>query len=136
MSTCHSCTCSQWLVEPSTPYPASVFPDLDLMHSLIDLYFENYNIYLPLLHRPTFEKNIQKGLHLVEEPFGTIALLTCALGAKFSDDPRTLLVSDDIYSAGWKWFRYVQQSRKAFRGDTVSVYDLQTFAVSILRTEY
>ncbi len=102
------------------------------MSSLIDLYFENYNVYMPLLHRPTFEKSMQQGLHLINESFGAIVLLTCALGAKFSDDPRTLLNMTNMHSAGWKWFKYVQESRKAFRGANVCLYDVQIFAVSDL----
>jgi hypothetical protein len=40
------------------------FPSDILMNQLIDLYFIHQNIYLPLLHRPTFERGIAEGLHL------------------------------------------------------------------------
>ena len=101
---------------------------------LFDLFFLHFATYLPVLHRPTFEKNIQQGLHLVEEPFGTIALLTCALGAKFSDDPRTLLVSDDIYSAGWKWFLLVNRLRKMSFAPA-NIYDVQICVVRDVHRE-
>jgi hypothetical protein len=34
------------------------------MGQLLELYFTHQNIYLPLLHRPTFERGVLEGLHL------------------------------------------------------------------------
>jgi hypothetical protein len=34
------------------------------MGDLVELYFARQNIYLPLLHRPIFERAIADGLHL------------------------------------------------------------------------
>ena len=57
-----------------------------LMAQLVHSYFANYNIYMPILHRPTFEKGIREGCHLVDQGFGATVLLVCALGAKFVED--------------------------------------------------
>lgn len=100
------------------------------MHALHDLYFENCNVYLPLLHRPTFQRNLQQGLHLTNDSFGATVLMMCALGAKFSDDPRTLLDGSSTHSSGWKWFKCVQDARRAFRSAPPCIYDLQMYAVS------
>lgn len=100
------------------------------MHDLHDLYFANYNVYLPLLHRPTFQKSLQQDLHLVNDSFGAVVLMMCALGAKFSDDPRTLLVDPNKHSSGWKWFKCVQDTRRAFRSAVPCIYDLQIYTVS------
>ncbi|KAJ6482780.1 fungal-specific transcription factor domain-containing protein [Mycena sanguinolenta] len=43
------------------------FPSEPLMNQLIELYFIRQNVYFPLLHRPTFEREIAEGLHLRSE---------------------------------------------------------------------
>ena len=65
------------------------------MDSLIELYFSLYNIYTPVLHRPLFLAAIAEGLHVRDQDFGSVVLLACALGARFSNDPRVLLDEDD-----------------------------------------
>ena len=57
------------------------FPDLDLALHCIDLYFKYSNLYLPLLHRPTFYKYVREGLHLTDGDFAPVSLLVCAVGA-------------------------------------------------------
>ena len=95
--------------------PSHTFPDEDLLYSLVDLYFSQINLFLPLLHRPTFEKSINAGLHWKDSRFGEILLLVCALGSKYSEDSRTLLDDSSSYlSAGWKWFSQVQMVQKSF----------------------
>jgi hypothetical protein len=82
------------------------------MQSLIELYFAHQNVFLPLFHRPTFEKSVADGLHLSDEHFAEKLLLVCAIASRYSDDPRVLL--DDMparESCGWKWFSQVEVSR-------------------------
>ena len=121
--------CLQWTVIPNYPYPLQLFPEPALMLHLVDLYFANFNIYMPVLHRPLFEKGINEGLHLSDEGFGGVVLLVCALGAKFSDDPRALLeAANTTHSAGWKWFVQVRRLRRLIFG-APRLYDLQMSAV-------
>ncbi|KAK6974811.1 hypothetical protein R3P38DRAFT_3479443 [Favolaschia claudopus] len=51
-----------WQQRPSPPFPSLTtafdFPPRALIFDLIDLYFTQVNIYIPLLHRPTFEREI------------------------------------------------------------------------------
>lgn len=92
----------QWLLvssAPDPPHPPEAFPPHDLMMELVDHYFRRYNIYLPLLHRPTFERNIKDGLHLRDEAFGSTLLLVCAMGSRFSTDERVLLEEEIITNA-------------------------------------
>ncbi|KAJ7592424.1 hypothetical protein C8J56DRAFT_1023530 [Mycena floridula] len=86
--------------------PVYEFPPDDLMVSLIQLYFAHSNIFLPLLHRPTFERKIAEGEHLdVNSTFGTVVMLVMAIASRFSDDPRVLAPGHDSpLSSGWKWF--------------------------------
>lgn len=107
-----------------------VYPDADLMPSLIDAYFEQMNYFLPLLHRPTFEKLVAEGLHYSDSMFGSVLLLVCAHGARFSEDPRVLSKgADSPRSAGWKWFEQVNAFRRTLIKRTV-LYELQMIAVS------
>ncbi|EEB92917.1 hypothetical protein MPER_08500 [Moniliophthora perniciosa FA553] len=65
-----------------------VFPENDLLVSLISLYFSQVNCYLPLVHAPTFKRNIYEGLHYTDHKFGGMVLTMCALASRYSDDPR------------------------------------------------
>ncbi|KAJ7864824.1 hypothetical protein B0H14DRAFT_2735785 [Mycena olivaceomarginata] len=109
--------------EPVVP---QVFPPADLLRDLVDIYFTQMNIFLFILHRPTFEKSVAEGLHLHNPDFGATVLAVCALASKNSPDPRVILPSEQgELSAGWEWFR---QIRRPFSGPVVksaSLYELQ-----------
>ncbi|KAK0452874.1 uncharacterized protein EV420DRAFT_1645398 [Desarmillaria tabescens] len=47
-----------------------VFPDNDLITSLVAIYFEQIHPILPIMHRPTFTRDVADGLHLRDENFG------------------------------------------------------------------
>jgi hypothetical protein len=104
------------------------FPDDDLFVSLVDFYFKEVNILLPLLHRPTFERQIAERLHMKDAMFGNVVLLVCALGSKYSDDPRNYLDSSNTRSSGHKWYSQVDTCRKAYITKS-SLHELQMIAV-------
>ncbi|KAJ2936610.1 hypothetical protein H1R20_g483, partial [Candolleomyces eurysporus] len=107
------------------------FPPPDLMPTLCDLYFKNVNLYLPLLHRPTFDKLVAEGTHLENDSFASTLLLVCANGSRFSEDPRVLLDGEDsLHSAGWRWFEQVQMVKKSLLAPP-SLYDLQFYCLSV-----
>ncbi|KAJ6567550.1 fungal-specific transcription factor domain-containing protein [Mycena sp. CBHHK59/15] len=117
--------------EDPSPPPTYTFPDDDLSISLISLYFDNVNVFFPLLHRPTFEKAFAEGMHLYHEGFAGTLLLVCALGSRYSDDPRVHL-SHVKYcgTAGWKWFDQVQLAGHPLRRHP-TLYDLQCYCLSV-----
>ncbi|PSR71220.1 hypothetical protein PHLCEN_2v12874 [Hermanssonia centrifuga] len=116
-----------WMLEAANHRDAQYsFPEAGLMTELVRIYFTTMNIYIPLLHEPTFLQNIEKGLHLTNQAFGATLLLVCALGSRQSDDPRVLLEGTDTWhSAGWSWFRQVLTKRNAFILAPPQIYDLQ-----------
>ena len=120
----------------SRPSPRFRFPDRDLIETLVDIYFSEFNIYMPLLHRPTFLDKLRKGQHLGDAGFGCTVLLVCAVGARFSDDPRVLLKDPDEdeqrsrHSAGWDWFCQVQDYKALFTFAPATLADLQMICVS------
>ncbi|KAF8871040.1 fungal-specific transcription factor domain-containing protein [Mucidula mucida] len=89
---------------PRHRYPTQEyeFPEEDLLKALIDAYFEHENCFLPLLHRPMFEKALQDQVHYHDEMFGGTVLMVCALGARWVDDRRVFTEGVDM--AGWSYF--------------------------------
>ena len=122
----------QWehLGDDDRHYPYH-FPEDDLLHRLVNVYFQRINTFLPLLHRPTFEKSIADAHHLTDAQFGKILLLVCAVVARYLDDPRVVLErASDWYSAGYKWFSQVEVVQKSVVS-IPTLYDLQIHAVSV-----
>ncbi|KAK0200573.1 fungal-specific transcription factor domain-containing protein [Desarmillaria ectypa] len=89
-----------------------VFPDNDLITSLIAIYFETIHPVLPILHRPTFTKDVANGLHLRDENFGATLLCVLAVASRHSSDPRVLADPSSRLSAGWKFFEPIPISKK------------------------
>lgn len=116
-------------LESEPLFPPLVFPEPDLLQSLVSLYFSRVNILVCLLHRPTFEKSLASGLHLVDHQFGSTVLAVCALAAKYSDDPRVVLEGTNTQlSSGWKYFCQFQPlGRSLLRSFTL--YEAQTLCV-------
>ena len=119
-----------------------IFPEADLLNSLVNLYFTQFNLYLPLLHRPTLEQGIRDGLHLRDSGFGCVVMLVCAIGGRYSDDPRVLLNDASgkplipLHSAGWKYWTQVQGYKNLLTLATPTLYDLQIICVSVTGAQY
>lgn len=108
--------------------PDFAFPDEDLGLALINLYFVHLNYLYPLLHRPTFERHVKERHHLRDHGFGSVYLLVCANGARYSDDPRIFLDGASAHSAGWKFFEQVPVIGKALLAPP-TLEDLQVYCV-------
>jgi hypothetical protein len=112
--------------------PRFSFPDSDLIDQLVDLYFSRINLFLPLLHRPTFERQLHDRLHLRDQGFASVLLCLCACASRYSDDPRVLLEGSTAWhSSGWKWFAQVQMLRRSLMGLPV-LHDVQMYALACL----
>ncbi|KZV75184.1 hypothetical protein PENSPDRAFT_647463 [Peniophora sp. CONT] len=107
------------------------FPPPDLLQTLAVLYFEHQNIYMPVLHRPTFMRLLSMGLHNSDLSFGFLVLAVCANGARYSDDTRILSPGADSLSAGWIWFNQVWDQFPINNGSS-RLYDLQCICLSTL----
>ena len=118
------------MVEDNFPmFDESSFPPRDLAEVLVDLYFRHTNCHYPLLHEPSFKNAVKAGQHLRNGDFGATVLLVCAIGSRFTRDPRVLLDDSDHHqSAGWKWFALVERVQQmAF--SPAKIYDLQICVV-------
>lgn len=108
---------------------------------------------MPLLHKPTFMRYLAEGRHLAGsedgDSFGANVLLVCAVGSRWSCDPRVRLDvllegetppqdgENDIdgefqwHSNGWKWFNQVQLIRKSLL-QPPNLWDLQFYCLSVM----
>jgi hypothetical protein len=105
-----------------------VFPPDDLLATLVDEYFVRVNDFYPLLHRPTFERELADNLHRCDTGFASVVLLVCALAARYVHDPRVLVPGASEQSAGWDYFNQVQTVRRLILG-TPCLYDMQWHCV-------
>ena len=105
---------------------------MDLMRHLVDRYFDNLNIILPLLHRPSFMRSIEEGLHQVDHSFGATVLLVCAIGCRYTDDPRvTHEITTSTSCTAWKFFSQMHQLKK-INYLPHSLYEAQLYPVRYL----
>ncbi|KAF7377505.1 Zn(2)-C6 fungal-type domain-containing protein [Mycena sanguinolenta] len=123
-----------WEKGPHEDRPQYIFPDQDLIASLMELYWECIHPTMPLLHRPTFERCVAEGLHLEDYRFGALLLAVLALGSRYSDDPRVFIPGpNSSLSAGWSFFTQVQVIRKSLF-DEPSIYEVQLYCLISMYT--
>ncbi|KAJ7857657.1 hypothetical protein B0H14DRAFT_2578241 [Mycena olivaceomarginata] len=80
-----------WEKEEYAIRPNYVFPDSDLIDSLLHIFWANINPTLPVLHRPSFERSVAEGLHLTNAEFGGTLLAVLAAASRYSNDPRVFV---------------------------------------------
>ncbi|KAF8506241.1 fungal-specific transcription factor domain-containing protein, partial [Hysterangium stoloniferum] len=116
------------------------FPAIPLMFSLFEHYFRAVNIFLPIIHRPSFEADVRDDRHILDPAFGAVVLLVCAIGSRWSDDQEVLSKAyeltarnsadgTDWTSAGWD---YYLQTYEVYRKDCLqptTLCDLQRMAL-------
>ncbi|KAJ6522874.1 fungal-specific transcription factor domain-containing protein [Mycena capillaripes] len=103
------------------------FPSQARMSQFIDLYFTHQNMYIPLLHRPTFERNIAEGLHLRNDGFASTVLLVCAIASRWATDAAVTGVD---LACGWEWFDQVPLVGNHLFGQA-TLYDLQYYCLAV-----
>lgn len=109
------------------PSQAAPFPPNDLIRSLIDLYWRHVALTFPVLEHDEFEEHYRRGLHYKSRQFEAVVLLVCAIGARYSDDPRVSSNSGRTPNDGWRHFLRGKDWMQALTPSTLS--ELQVFAV-------
>ncbi|KAJ7188030.1 fungal-specific transcription factor domain-containing protein [Mycena filopes] len=121
-----------WHQPPPEAPDIYIFPEQDLMDSLMSLYFFHVHPLFPLLHRQSFEKSVAEGTHLRNSRFGATLLLVCSLASRYSSDPRVLLDGTNVeHSSGWKWAGQIRLVRQSF-ATTPSLYDVQICCLAVV----
>ncbi|KAF8992795.1 fungal-specific transcription factor domain-containing protein [Cyathus striatus] len=122
-----------WYKEPISPVVNYTFPPPDLTRKTIDAYFDHVNLFYPLLHRPTFERDVANELHLRDKGFGSVLLLVCAVGSRYMEKIDERAMVDGVHSplsAGWKWYNQVQVVKSSI-ANSPTLYDLQVYCLAV-----
>ncbi|KAJ3999586.1 fungal-specific transcription factor domain-containing protein [Lentinula boryana] len=125
-----------WEIQPwqleLEEHKSFTFPENDLLCELVTDYFTYFQPYIPLLHRPTFEKSLAEGLHLRNSNFGIVLLCVCAVASRFSRDPRNSVDGKGSeHSLGWQWYKQTLPLRTSFL-EPPTLYDLQACCLSAM----
>ncbi|GAK63393.1 uncharacterized protein PAN0_003d1597 [Moesziomyces antarcticus] len=75
-------------------------PDHDLIRDLLDLFFEKLHPLMPIVHRPSLERDLASGRADVDSAFRGFVFTILAIASRFSNDPRVLADSGDPDTAG------------------------------------
>ena len=114
------------------------FPPEPVARELVELYFIQSNLYLPILHRPTFERYWCEYLHHKNVWFATLCILMFAVASRWYEVGRKelhdwLRGDDEWKAAGWRWFFIgldVHCVRRSF-SCPASLFEIQTLAVRL-----
>ncbi|KAG9034389.1 hypothetical protein FRB95_013297 [Tulasnella sp. JGI-2019a] len=123
----------EWMAFASPAIDSLRFPPPDLMRTLIDHCFDDVLLLMPVLHRPSFERQYAEEKHRTDLDFARLLLAVCSVGARVVNDARVCLTSPkgDIEwnSAGWMYFTQVLQLTKPILA-SAKLVDLQIMALS------
>lgn len=105
---------------------------MTLILHLVNSYFDNLDLILPLLHRPSFMRSIAEGLHELDQNFGATVLLVCAIGCRYSDHPSVVHeLSTSTPCTAWSLYNQVNRIRKVPYLPH-SLHEIQIYPVSPL----
>ncbi|KAI1372391.1 hypothetical protein F4677DRAFT_432736 [Hypoxylon crocopeplum] len=115
----------------------SLIPSKEICDQLLALYFRTFNSVYRVLHRPTFEKEVDAywaNINVTDDIFVTKFLLALAIGTTFYTGPdaqsvRTALrsVASDVVLASQTW-QCVPLSKHALTEDTIQIFVLVLLA--------
>ncbi|KAK6974815.1 hypothetical protein R3P38DRAFT_3479451 [Favolaschia claudopus] len=106
------------------------------MFDLVDLHFTHQNVYIPRLHRPIFEREVNlRGCRCRDDAFAATLLLVCAIDSRWSDDPG---IAGEGLTCGWRWFNQTLKIPSTV-GDHLfgqaRLYELQYFSLAVIFLE-
>lgn len=97
--------------------------------TLVNVYYEEVDIFYHLLYRPKFERQVfQERLHESDHSFGNLVLAVCALASKYVTDYRVALDSGNAHTAGWLYYHQIRP-KSTILTRTPRLCEVQTLAV-------
>lgn len=75
-------------------------PDRDLINDLFDVFFQQLHPLMPIVHRPSLERDLATGRADKDSAFRGFVFTILAIASRFSNDPRVLADSGDPDTAG------------------------------------
>ncbi|KAG8882484.1 hypothetical protein FRB98_003681 [Tulasnella sp. 332] len=123
----------EWIASFLPSIDSLRFPPPDLIRTLIDRCFDDVLVMMPVIHRPSFEKQYAEERHRIDFDFAKLLLIVCSVGARYCSDPRVCLTSPEgeveWNSAGWVYFAQVYQVQKPLLA-SAKLIDLQIMALA------
>ncbi|KAL1673774.1 fungal-specific transcription factor domain-containing protein [Schizophyllum commune] len=118
-----------WTLRPSP----LTFPEHSFLLELVDLYFKTNESWVPIMHRPTVDRDLANRRYLRDRSYGYLVLTMCALASRHTDDPRVFADRrpGSENSAGWQWWSQVEITRRSYRS-APALCELQTCALGVL----
>lgn len=122
----------------------SRWPSPELSQTLIDAYFEDDNITMPLFNRVIFQRDVDNGRWRQDVGFAKVCLLVFAVASKHVDHPDVYWHAGDEkagraamedmatyrHSAGWRWMEAVVKTGR-WMLKPASLEELQVLTVSL-----
>ncbi|KAJ1038280.1 hypothetical protein NDA10_007647 [Ustilago hordei] len=75
-------------------------PDRHLVDALFDVFFEHLHPLMPIVHRPSLQRDLNAGRADKDSAFRGFVFTILAIASRFSNDPRVLARSGDVDTAG------------------------------------
>ena len=99
--------------------------------TLVNTYFYYSHGFIPLLHEPTFRRDLASKRHIYDDDFAQLLLMMCSISSRFTKDPRVLLDGDTSFnSAGFRFAKQVTLFDPVCLRKP-NLLQLQTYAVSV-----
>lgn len=105
------------------------FPEDDLMHHLVDLYFRHVNRVFPVIYEASFRARFSDNLHKRDWRFGHLLLSVLAVASLYSTDQRTTEEVNGVPIPGHRFFEQVKDWNKTLAA--AALLDLQSAFVSV-----
>ncbi|TRM69414.1 fungal-specific transcription factor domain-containing protein [Schizophyllum amplum] len=118
------------LLDDQAPHTAYRFPEPDLLRHLIEVFFADLQPVMNIVHRPTFERELQSGLHHHDRDFGGMVLALCAVASRLTNEPRTWFDPNDRLSAGWAYFDQINLMRRRSLFEVSSLHEMQCYCLA------
>ena len=116
------------------------WPPEDLVPQLVDEYFHLYHHACPLLHEPTFRRDLADRVYERDKDFRHLCLTVFALSSRSCSDermymPRNILPADTPepyrrYSAGWQLIGQIMSEPFDWNAPP-NLYELQSMVVRL-----
>jgi hypothetical protein len=104
-----------------------LLPERDLLNLLFNVYFSQLHPLMPLLHRPSMERDIELGRAEDDIAFRGLVFTVLAIASRFTDDRRVLANPDDPNSAG---DRFAAASRLYHQVHSASLINVQVLLLT------
>ncbi|KAH7097069.1 fungal-specific transcription factor domain-containing protein [Auriculariales sp. MPI-PUGE-AT-0066] len=107
-------------------------PPPNEMTAYLNAYFDQMNTYMPILHRPVFERQLRNADTMRDPHFIAVVLLLCAIGSNLLAS--TSQTTGGPSSVGWEYLDQVEPFFRVRTSSTPRLVDVQIFLFGAIFT--